>query len=139
MTEWRDDAACVRLPLTVIDRLFFPSPEAQANGDAWEEGKAICDSCPVRKECLATAQHYGLWGGEDPADRGVEGSTAPRRAKNGKSQHGTYSKWVLGCRCLPCVEAKRLYTRTQMRRRRAGNAPDRNIYLPLYNSKDSTS
>jgi WhiB family redox-sensing transcriptional regulator len=78
---WRDDAACQ----TIATDLFFPSlawaghvsrpghghgPVADAQLAA---AKAVCQTCPVRDECLAYAidnnEPEGVWGGTDPIDR----------------------------------------------------------------------
>lgn len=58
--SWMDEAACKGL---VRPDLFFPGTNEQA-----EEAKAICSTCPVRRECLADARSRGdaegVWGGE---------------------------------------------------------------------------
>ena len=66
---WRDRAACK----DSHPELFFP---IGSTGDALEEidaAKAICRSCPVRKDCLAfaveTNQESGVWGGMSEDER----------------------------------------------------------------------
>ncbi len=66
---WRDRAACK----DSHPELFFP---IGTTGDALEEidaAKAICRSCPVRKDCLAfaieTNQESGVWGGMSEDER----------------------------------------------------------------------
>ncbi|HEX2048812.1 MAG TPA: WhiB family transcriptional regulator [Acidimicrobiales bacterium] len=66
---WRDGAACK----DSHPELFFP---IGSTGDALEEiaaAKAICRSCPVRRECLAfaveTNQESGVWGGLSEDER----------------------------------------------------------------------
>jgi WhiB family redox-sensing transcriptional regulator len=61
--QWRDRAACK----DSHPELFFP---IGSTGDALEEidaAKAVCRTCPVRRECLAfaieTNQESGVWGG----------------------------------------------------------------------------
>jgi WhiB family redox-sensing transcriptional regulator len=62
---WEDRAACI----TADPDLFFP--EAGEHGG--EQAKAVCASCPVRRECLEGAlarnEKYGIWGGTSGADR----------------------------------------------------------------------
>ena len=62
--RWRDDAACRGLDTDV----FFPVTDEEA-----EEAKAICETCPVREECLefalATRQEDGVWGGLTETER----------------------------------------------------------------------
>ena len=68
-SRWRDDAACRN---TAPD-LFFP---VGSTGEAEEESRAaiaLCQSCPVREQCLefamATNQRDGIWGGTSEEDR----------------------------------------------------------------------
>jgi WhiB family redox-sensing transcriptional regulator len=62
--RWREDAACRGVDTDV----FFPATDEEA-----EEAKAICASCPVRKECLEfalqTRQEDGVWGGLTETER----------------------------------------------------------------------
>ena len=64
--------------------LFFP---ISASGPALEQAakaKAICATCPVRRECLAfalrTGQVHGIWGGTTEDER----AAAPRRTVSGR-------------------------------------------------------
>ena len=66
---WRDRAACKYSH----PELFFPTG---STGDALEEieaAKAVCRSCPVRRECLSfaveTNQDAGVWGGMSEDER----------------------------------------------------------------------
>ena len=70
--DWRARAACLgRDPET-----FFPDP---ADRDGEDEAVAICETCPVRTECLAdamgsetyrtTSGRHGIWGGKTPRQR----------------------------------------------------------------------
>ena len=58
MPTWRDRAACKG---TDLNR-FFP-----VKGEDVETAKAICQTCPVRSECLNYALdhtiQFGIWGG----------------------------------------------------------------------------
>lgn len=139
MKEWRLKAACAGLSLEEADRIFFP--EETDTPDIWREGKKICSGCPVREACLKNASahgaQYGLWGGLTPQERETKGlPVSGSRPKAGDGRKcGTYSKWNAGCRCVDCVDAKRLYTRLQMRRwRRWKYEPEKNVvvHLPTY-------
>lgn len=139
MKEWRLQAACAGLELSEADRIFFP--ENPDDPQAWVEGKQICASCPVRTNCLKNASahgaQYGLWGGLTPQEREAKGlPVSGSRPKAGDGRKcGTYSKWNAGCRCDDCVEAKRTYTRNQMRRwRRWKYESERGVvvHLPTY-------
>lgn len=70
-TAWRELAAC----RPHDPELFFPlGPAGQSLEDA-ERAKAICASCPVRRDCLDfaldTSQEYGIWGGLTEDERRV--------------------------------------------------------------------
>ena len=56
--EWRDDAICLGNDIN----LFFTK-----QGQSPDEAKAICQSCPVREDCLEYAMEMkiedGVWGG----------------------------------------------------------------------------
>lgn len=69
-TEWMDEAACKGRALTE----FFPPVGGSA------AGRACCQVCPVRRDCLEFAlavelpqMRAGLWGGMSPKDRDAEG------------------------------------------------------------------
>jgi hypothetical protein len=66
---WLRDAQCVGAP----HELFFPVIQGVHR---WDEGKEICASCSVTKECLAiampledTEDRWGIFGGLNPAER----------------------------------------------------------------------
>jgi WhiB family redox-sensing transcriptional regulator len=69
--DWRSQAACGKHH----PDLFFPSDVAPAELVRVQEAtaKAVCRSCPVAGECLATAlsqrMTYGVWGGLSADDR----------------------------------------------------------------------
>lgn len=85
MTDWRDEGECNHYPYEV----FFPNimddtgVEWIDDGTIWEafgdtshfydEARPICESCPVRELCLASAlankERYGMWGGLTPIER----------------------------------------------------------------------
>lgn len=69
--DWWGHAAC-RL---TDPELFFPvSPGDPPPDQVERRAKAICATCPVRRECLqfalATRQAYGVWGGMPEQERG---------------------------------------------------------------------
>lgn len=63
---WYGDAKCASYPAEV----FFPPGDVPSAAIA---AKAICETCPVREECLSfaleTAQVEGVWGGMDAGER----------------------------------------------------------------------
>lgn len=77
---WRDHAAC----RGADPELFFPAPPPAGRGKAvrealalaevsTREAKAICDRCPVRRQCLQSAmergERHGIWGGLNEDER----------------------------------------------------------------------
>jgi WhiB family redox-sensing transcriptional regulator len=65
--DWQQAAACGSSDLDPDD--WFTEPGNPAHTTA----KAICDSCPVRRSCLAYAlavnEPAGIWGGADETER----------------------------------------------------------------------
>jgi WhiB family redox-sensing transcriptional regulator len=59
---WRDQAACRDVVTADYDPFFADTADLQA------EAIAICETCPVRDECLTfavrTGQQCGIWGGQ---------------------------------------------------------------------------
>ena len=59
---WRDQAVCLEVVSAEYDPFFADSAGLQA------EAIAICETCPVRNDCLTfavrTGQQYGIWGGQ---------------------------------------------------------------------------
>lgn len=72
--KWRREAACQGLD----SEMFY-------NPDRFNEGKVICDFCPVRISCLAYAltirEQYGVWGGRTPEER----RKLARRIRSGRA------------------------------------------------------
>jgi WhiB family redox-sensing transcriptional regulator len=114
MTEvrcWRDQAACRDLVTAEYDPFFADTAELQA------EAIAICETCPVRDDCLTfavrTGQQYGIWGGQPQASK--------THCKRGHpfSPENTYYAPDGQRRCRICLrEAQPPRAR---RRRRGGN------------------
>ncbi len=80
--SWPDKAACRGLDV----QLFFGAEEEQPSERDFREAraKAVCESCPVRRECLDYALEnslrYGIWGGLDEDERRLERRRRQRRA-----------------------------------------------------------
>ncbi len=62
--QWSARGICI----DADPEIFFPLGDGAA-----AEARAICGSCPVRRECLAYAiaadEPFGIWGGLDPQER----------------------------------------------------------------------
>ena len=82
MMSWQGKAACRGLDV----QLFFGADEEQPSEREFREAKAkaVCESCPVRRECLDYAVEnsvrYGIWGGLDEDERKLERRRRQRRA-----------------------------------------------------------
>ena len=59
--EWMQRAACKGMD----PEIFFPEA---AHGPAGDEARAVCETCPVRVQCLeyalANVEPDGIWGGK---------------------------------------------------------------------------
>jgi WhiB family redox-sensing transcriptional regulator len=71
-TTWMLDAVCRDLP----PEIFFPDAPSRQMERAIDRAKRICDTCPVRPQCLEYAletnqpsRDYGIWGGTDEGER----------------------------------------------------------------------
>ena len=69
--DWRLRGLCVAQDtseLQEVENVFYLGRGGKAN-----RAKLLCDDCPVKKECLAYALHYGfdegIWGGLTPDER----------------------------------------------------------------------
>lgn len=70
--RWQDKAACKGMDPT----LFFGPEYAETvkeKRDREEAAKAVCNTCPVQKDCLEYAldakEPYGIWGGMTETER----------------------------------------------------------------------
>lgn len=66
--EWQEHAACIGKPTD----WFFP-PE-HGSPSLYEAGRAVCNGCPVKSECLAWSLengdvYHGMFGGKTPRER----------------------------------------------------------------------
>lgn len=63
--EWHEDAECSKPSNKIYIDNFFANKPAQQ-----QPALKICDSCPVRRECMKSAleekQVWGIWGGLTP-------------------------------------------------------------------------
>jgi WhiB family transcriptional regulator, redox-sensing transcriptional regulator len=79
---WQDEAACRGRDVVLF---FGPDGERQPERETRErKAKAVCNSCPVRAECLTYAvsrpEKYGTWGGLNEDERSSERRRRMRRA-----------------------------------------------------------
>ncbi len=76
--EWRDDAAC----RGVGPGRFFSD---RGDSESVEAAKALCDSCPVARECFDYAAteriRFGIWGGSGATKVKALSSSYPRRVE----------------------------------------------------------
>ena len=135
---WREQAACKSASPQTADEFFFLDHDAPIT--SWWVAREYCSQCPVAAACLQssidTAAGFGMWGGMTPAEREEAGypTGGTRRRAGQPSPHGTYSRWHAGCRCHPCVLAKREYSRKAARNWKRGTPRSKatSISLPTY-------
>jgi hypothetical protein len=116
--KWQQQPACLGYIAQGMDYWF---PDKGESGNNSKTALTICETCPVKTECLADAilqgpYCEGTWGGLTKQER------KKLRIKNAKPGPATY--WNHGttygydkhkCRCPQCVDA---HTRAQARYRR---------------------
>lgn len=100
--SWQDESECIgyNQKLWYPDIIDDEGTEWIDDGTIWEafgdtsafyeEGKALCDVCPVKDECLAHAlenkERWGMWGGLTPIERRrIERRERRQRLKNKRS------------------------------------------------------
>lgn len=113
MSDWRMSAACRGMDVSI----FFTADDQRENG--LHTAIDVCNSCPVRKECLDDAVR-------DPSTLGIRGglTTSQRRAHyyatgvkvKEPPPHGTYGRFRWHQRmgvpmCGPCETAGKKYLR----------------------------
>jgi hypothetical protein len=64
---WMAEGACVDLPPSEVDRLFFPEPPHNYS----REARDMCNGCKVQPDCavFGAGQEFGMWGGLTPKER----------------------------------------------------------------------
>lgn len=92
LTLLRDEVPpCTQVDLSKSDP-FFPDTEVHYEANA-QEGKAVCQSCPIKAACFAwgiqIGDQHGIYGGATPSERRAwvrkHGKAAP--APNRKARH----------------------------------------------------
>lgn len=105
---------------------------AQSDPELWfdEKGaerkaKLVCQSCPVRRECLLLAlekrEPFGVWGGKTPEERSAIRRGAPIRWERIKCCHGhdlgEVGLTIRGlCKACAALRCRRDVERRQQRR-----------------------
>jgi WhiB family redox-sensing transcriptional regulator len=100
-TDWMAAAEC-RGQTT---RHWFPEP-----GEDSGFADSFCRRCPVAQQCVEYAidnDLHGQWGGTSKRQRNR--IVMHRRREITQSQHGTRSRYVIGCRCDLCKFAEATY------------------------------
>lgn len=68
--NWTEEAACRGMG---PDRFYPTDSEDDDDTEVAVAAKAVCESCPVREDCLTTAietrEQYGIWGGMTSRER----------------------------------------------------------------------
>lgn len=85
--------------------------------------KLVCDSCPVRVQCLALAMTerdpWGTWGGLTVEERELRATVTGEPLPAILPGHGTNLRYAKhGCRCGSCTAAHRNHERGRRRARR---------------------
>lgn len=77
-SRWRSAAAC----RSADPDMFFPISESGPAREQTAKAKAVCATCPVRRECLGfalrTGQMHGIWGGTTEYERAAAWRRASR-------------------------------------------------------------
>jgi len=97
--DWWQAAAC----RTADPDIFFPVSAHGPGEDEIAQAKAICATCPVRRQCLqfalATHQVHGVWGGTTEEERRLHLHTQPVvPAQQGSSRGALVSSRQNECR-----------------------------------------
>lgn len=86
MGEWRKRAACKDLGALAAE-IFFPE-NTKRGVDPYVRARAICETCPVRIDCLDEAienkEQYDMWGGMNLRERRKEARRRKLAAAGGK-------------------------------------------------------
>lgn len=85
--DWQAAAACRGMD----SEIFFHPPNERGRGRRRRvaAARAVCESCPVTRSCLAhalaTPEPYGIWGGLSGQDRAERLGRAPLRDPAGRT------------------------------------------------------
>lgn len=101
-TPWATQAACAGCH----PDMWFPR-----RGQNIDPARAVCNTCPVRAECLEYALvwniPFGVWGGLSEIERR---RLHRRQARRLPAPHGTTTRYARGCRCAGCRQANYEYS-----------------------------
>lgn len=121
-SEWRDHAVCAD-PHIPTQAFYADKPGTTRRNKhtaaVYAAARAICATCPVTTQCLATAmvnsETEGLWGGKSPRQRQRLRRSAiidyPCRLCTNRIRHDTNTR-----RSWYCYECRRRQNQRQMRR-----------------------
>lgn len=109
--SWTCDAAC--LGWTDLDWIDPEPDQAQLC-------RVICAGCPVRAQCLtaalASGEPWGIWGGQDPAQRADIAEASGFPVPTVVPCHGVHARYVHHhCRCAACRRSHAAYERQRRR------------------------
>ena len=108
MSDWASLALCQGMT-----DLFYPP---SGDNEGFDAAKAVCDRCPVRRQCLDFAMRFeeteGIWGGTSGRERReLRRSQWAALQEAKKRGHGLVTTWRDGCRCDACVFAIKRHDR----------------------------
>ncbi len=66
--QWKEMGACKGVPVGV----FYPDSTKKGFQALLKQALAICETCPVKEECLEHAlehERFGVWGGQSERGR----------------------------------------------------------------------
>lgn len=122
MSEWREAAACANAEDP--DDVFF-DPENFAHA------KAICATCPVRRQCLDLAVSIsapiGVWGGLTAAERAERGFLTDGLPNYPHGTAGAHAGCKARNRGKACHECRAAW---KQHRSRASSSAQRNVAIP---------
>lgn len=126
--KWMADAACQHHPIEI----FVPEYNSKT---AITQAKQICDTCPVKQQCLDYALDLqthgdlqGIFGGTTTRERRRMLGTKPQPPQPRPQRHGTlYGYRKLKCRCTQCRAA---HAQTITRQRQTRRNTTRRVSEP---------
>ena len=108
-TDWRQDAVCTQFPTTWADRLWLyedAAAEDKPDRSLRITARMVCNECPVRIQCLASAtidgEKYGIRGGLRYRERLVAAEMAEkdglviysRTGADRRARYEQYAAWL---------------------------------------------